>query len=221
MKSFVFTLLISLPLLTAASGDDVRWRPVPYADLYDAFMSAFIDGKYIRTTPAFEVRGRNFSIHDLRIEIDAEQGVIVVNVEEDGLTDFPLESALAAENPDVRTNAPRGGLGAAIRYSAEMEPVQEFNYGLLEEMRSEYRAAVGSLGVMARLSLPRPIGLLIKFETPEAHARILTDQPVKLEADAQGYLLIPRKQDWRERNPIIELSETPRKIILGLDGGSH
>jgi len=217
MKKFILALLISGSVIAGASGNDEDWRTIPYADLYDAFMRGYIEGEYIKSKPAFQVRARNFSINDLRVEIDTDQGVFIVSVEEDGLTDFPLDSAMAAENPKVRTNAPRGALGAAIRYSAEMEPVQQFKYSVLEEMRSEYRAAVGSLGLMARLSLPRPIGLLVKFDSPNAYAKILTEETVQIEADEQGHVLITRNRNWRERDTIISLSETPKEIVLALE----
>ncbi|MFU8894873.1 MAG: hypothetical protein ACNA8J_00660 [Gammaproteobacteria bacterium] len=217
MKKFILALITSVLVIAGASGSDEDWRMIPYADLYEAFMSAYIEGEHIKTRPAFELRGRNFSINDLRVEIDTAQGVVVVTIAEDGLADFPLDSALAAENPNVRTNAPRGGLGAAIRYSAEIEPVQQFSYDVLEEMRSEYRAAVRSRGLMARLALPRPIGLLVTFDNPNAYAKILSDDETKIEADENGYVLIPRSRTWRERDTTVSLSETPKGIVLALE----
>ncbi|MGY6555264.1 MAG: hypothetical protein ACXIUM_12175 [Wenzhouxiangella sp.] len=212
------TLLLTMLLaLGAAADDDVRWRSVPYADMHEAFMRGYIEGEYIRSKPAFQVRGSNFSLRDLRVEIDAQDGTIVVNVQDDGLTDFPLEATLAAENPEVRTNAPRGGLGAAMRYSAEAPPQQEFRYGLLLAMIEEYRSAVRSLGLMARLSLPRPNGLLIEFHNAEAYAIVDIDGGIRLAADENQLVFIGTSRAWREQDPMIRLSERPQSITLALD----
>lgn len=217
MRTLIVALSLSFALVAAADDRDVRWRTVPYADMHEAFMRGYIEGEYIRSHTAFQVRGSNFSLRDLRVEIDAQDGIIVVNVQDDGLTDFPLDAALAAENPDVRTNAPRGGLGAAMRYSAEAPPQQEFQYGLLLKMIEEYRAAVRSLGLIARMSLPRPNGLLIEFHDADAYAIVDIDDGVRLAADDNQLVFIGRNRAWRDQDPMIRLSELPRSITLALD----
>jgi len=217
MNRALFVLLMALPVLARPAEGDVQWRSIPYADMHAAFTSANVDGTYIRSRTAFSVRGQGFTLGDLRVEIDGPDGTIVVNIENDGLTDFPLDPALVAADAVVRTNAPRGGLGAAVRFSAEAEPVQRFEYSLYEAMAAEYREAIRAQGLMARMALPRPNGLLLGFDTPDAHARVLLPQPEHLQADAEGNLFIPANRRWRNANPVIELSQQPREIVLAVE----
>jgi hypothetical protein len=105
-----------------------------------------------------------------------------------GLVELPLADSLCAENPDIRTNQPKGTVSLGISIDPAIPPVRTLDYRLLDSLRREW---------------------------DEASAEIRLSTGVrKIPADDKGALRIPLEDSWIAANPAIVLSEMPKKIGL-------
>jgi hypothetical protein len=208
-------IAVVIAILAAPAWASEAWREIPYRELYDTYAAVpQVEGAFIRAQKIFTVRGDAMPLDELRVLIMAEGGMIEVSIAPDGEHNFPLDQALYDENPPIRTNAPPRVLGSVIRYTAEAPPQKEFSYSLAVEMVGEYRAAIRSHGRLARLAMPRPKGLLVKFSDDKpAHVIIGTET---LRADEDGTVLIPLRRHWERDPPAVELSRMPNRITLAL-----
>ncbi len=207
---------LALCAMTAAVAAP-EWREIPYKDLHEAFSRDFIgDAKYARVTRSLRVQDENFRQEDLRLIVAATAGPIEVAIDADGtVVNFPLSQALLQENPPVRTNAPPGKLAMTMAFNSTVPPAESMPYAVIVEMTDEYNDLVRRRGVMARLMMPKPKGLLVEFGSGvDAHARIGEEV---INTNAEGTLTIPLRRAWNRRPPLIQFSAMPTRLSLQLD----
>jgi hypothetical protein len=206
-------LLLGLPAASLAAD-----RSIPYKDMHAVFerLTRLQGGRYFKATAKLTSAEPSIANADIRLLIRSRSGNIPVPVAADGSVTFPVRPELLAENPDVMTNVPQGKLSMGLSMSVQAEPAERFRYQLGEDMRSEASETIARQGLMARMMLPDFDDFVIQFEKGRpAHATIeAKGGPVRLEADAEGRVVLPRRRDWKRENPFIQLSTMPQSISL-------
>ena len=215
MRSGVSVFLLCALALAAGAAEE--WRDIPYADLHEVFSRDLAGGaKYARVRQTLTVNDESFHQADLRLVVAAAAGPIEVTIADDGtVDDFPVSAALLEENPPVRTNAPEDKLMMTIVFSSTVAPAERLPYAVIVEMADEYDALVRRQGLMARMMMPDPKGLVAAFGPGvDAHARVGDEV---IEADADGNLTIPLTRKWRRDPPEVEFSTMPLRLTLSLE----
>jgi hypothetical protein len=211
-------MLATGTLFAALATAAVATRTIPYADLHGVFerLERLQGGRYLKASAALTSADPGVPTAAIELLIQSREGELPVPVAEDGTVVFPVRADLLAENPPVRTNVPQGKLQINVRLRVEAEPVDSLRYGLREAMLSEARTMINRQGLLARMLAPDFEDLVVSFGAGEKAWLTIEaeDGPERLDADAEGDVVIPDRRDWRRENPLIRASRLPLRIAL-------
>ncbi|MES2299867.1 MAG: hypothetical protein V4582_22700 [Pseudomonadota bacterium] len=193
-----------------------------YRDVYDVYapFSSLKGYQFLRANVKVVPAQRQIRAETIRLVIHARQGDVSVAVAGDGTMPFPLDATLYRENPAIEFNQPKGSIALTAGMEAISAPRLQFNFKLYDAMAEEYRRWQHErLGLLARMHMPSPKALLLRFP-PAAHGAAtvaLPSGPLRLEANGEGELRIPENSEWSRQDPLITLNSMPATISLGMD----
>ena len=208
------TLLI--PLAVAATTAEAG----AYKDLCDKFepLRKLSDLKYVKPEIKVDPKAPGAKPQDVVFTIEAKSGPINVSPGPDGRLELPMGEKLCAENPEYRTNQPKGTLNIQISIDPAIPPVRTLDYRLLESLRNEWNEAVSRQNLVYRLLIPKAKAYQVLFEAKGASAEVRLPTGLrKLTPDEKGDLRIPFDDAWIAANPTIVFSDLPKKIGLAFD----
>ncbi len=135
-------------LLCGAIGMNALGAEVPYVLLYRSLEPSIAIAKYpkLRATQRILSRLPEVRPEQIKVQILARSGVIEVAIDALGRAQFPLTAALLAENPNVRSNQPKGSLSVSATMELALAGKQKLSYQELMEAVQQAEQAVGELG---------------------------------------------------------------------------
>ena len=151
----------------------------------------------------------------IRIVIHSKSGDIAVPVAPDGVVDFPVGAALAAENPPVGTNQPKGSLAltvsVAIRTGGRLRVPWHDIETALGEVKAFFATSRGT-------SAPEIDGIEVRFAPGDAAMLTIEGHSERLlMADASGRIVVLRDADDGDA-PTLVFSRAPRAITPYTEG---
>jgi hypothetical protein len=215
---FALILLVQLPAL----AENAR---LPYHHLYDIQkIQAGLCQVHTNLQIILQLQSAlpNVKTSDLEVYLDSKSGKIPVAIGADGEIEMPLRDDLLAEDPWLVTNQPKGTMElnwqAGLARSIVRQMTNAIHYGLVmgalhdcEEVQAGMRQFFPDTPKWTMA------GWKIIF-SPEAspgevviHTRA-GDQ--KLDADANGELIVPLHDSWLAEDPLMTFSAPPAKVQL-------
>lgn len=195
-------------------------RAGAYKDLCDQFepLRKLSDLKYVRIEIKVDPKAPGAKPQDVVFTIHSKAGPINVSPDADGRIELPMGEKLCAENPEFKTNQPKGTLNLQIGIDPALPPVRTLDYRLLESLRGEWNEAVSRQNLVYRMLIPKAKSYQVLFEGKGASAEVRLPSGVrKIAANDKGDLRIPFDDSWIAANPGIVFSELPKKIGLAFD----
>lgn len=178
------------------------------------------DLPYVKPVVGVKPEAPGVKPQDVVFTIAAKAGPIKVSPAPDGSIAFPLTDALCAENPEITNNQPDNTVALSVTIDPQVPPARELQYGQLEELRRQWDVAISRQNLLYRMMAPSAKGYQLSFEPGRAvTAEVRLPQgPKRFTADAQGQLHIPIESSWASLNPLVVLSEMPRRVGLRFKG---
>jgi hypothetical protein len=178
------------------------------------------DLKHVKPILRVKPDSKTLKPADITFTIAARSGPIRFGPDADWRVEPPVNEALCAENPDVSHNQAEGSLAFSVSIDPQIPPAKTLDYRQLDALRREWDEAVSRQNIVMRLMAPSAKGYHLQFEPGRpANAEVQLPQgPRRIDADAEGNLLIPLEPSWVAPNPTIVLSEMPRRIGLRFKG---
>jgi hypothetical protein len=164
----------------------------------------------------------NVKNSDLQAYLDSKSGKIPIHIGPDGEFALPLREDLQTEDPWLLTNQPKGTMQLNWQAGLSRALVRQMTNSI--HYRPLMRAMLDCEDVQAKMREFFPdspklavAGLKLVF-SPEAKAATLIIHAKggeqKLEADANGELVIPLEADLIAEDPLLTLSSPPAKVQL-------
>ncbi len=183
----------------------------PYAVLYRALEPALAIDAYPRLRAIRRVESKLPGVQatDIRLVIARADGPIEIRPAADGSIDFPLDAALLAENPPVRSNQPRGSLVLSATLALATPATRAVPAAVLTAALDDADRLLGADG-----SPSRAAGVEFQFP-PQARATATIEGPAErtLVADHAGRIVLLRDRDLDGNPGMIELSAIPTLVL--------
>jgi hypothetical protein len=215
----VFSALLGTLLpMSPVRADDTG--TTSYAALYRALQPALDIGQRDRLVASANVQSKlpGVSPSAIRMEIRTRSGLRRLQIAEDGIFEFPMDSALLAEDPPVVSNQPRGSLTLSVTLA--LRP-----YATLRVPYREIRHALAQAGEVLATD-PTRGGAVVRGV--EVHFTAGRDATVSIRgqnertfiADAGGRVVLIDTPLWHQPDVEVEFSEAPLRLIPYIDQGS-
>jgi hypothetical protein len=191
-----------------ATGD------VPYAVLYRALEPTLAMRRYPRLAAIQRVESKLPGIDpaSIRIRIGDGASVVVVPVARDGAMEFPLDAALLAANPAVRTNQPAGSLTLSVTLALRVPEGARIPVAAIREALAEADALMAS-GI-AGAGPQRARGAEFRFARDAAASLSLRGAVERLlVADREGRIVLMRDPDLQAPAGLLEFSTAPLLVL--------
>ena len=192
--------------LAQATGD------VPYAVLYETLAPAVAIRRYPRLLPVQRVESKLDGVapDSIRIRIGAGADAIDVPVGADGAIDFPLQAALLAANPPVRTNQPRGSLTLSVTLALRVPAGPRLAADAIRAALAEVDALMAETAGGA----PRARGVEFRFPAGAGASLNLSGAGGRvLVADARDRIVLMRDTDLQPPAALLEFSTAPVLVL--------
>lgn len=198
----------------AATPDAPATGDVPYSVLYHALEPTLAMRRYPRLAAIQRVESKLPGVDpaSIRIRIGDGASVVVVPVARDGAMEFPLDAALLAANPSVRTNQPAGSLTLSVTLALRVPEGARIPAAAIREALAEADALMAS-GV-AGAGPQRARGAEFRFARGAA-ASLSLRGPVErlLVADREGRIVLMRDPDLQAPAGQLEFSTAPLLVL--------
>lgn len=196
-------LLAALGLAAASAIADEGHAINPYR----MFRQALAVQKVVAGNPRLHavayVESRDPAVRpgQILLTIHSKSGDRAVRVGTDGRLDFPLDDALAAEDPPVEANQPKGSLVLTVRL--------EFVVPGLRWPAADVRAALADLDQLVSPDAPPIRGIELTFRHVDGVSVTLRGASERLLLPDQGRHVVLMRGDLDQTLTDIELSELP------------
>jgi len=211
-SGLMLCVLLAKAAHAAPSGQKFEYRTLERA--FSA-AEAVSDYRYVSAVPVIRRLGN--ATMPIEVVIRALDADIALEVALDGSFKFPFSEALSSENPQIWTNLEaKDQVRFEVQLRAAAPGQREFDYGLLELMRVEFRTAYSAQGVFARFRAPSTNGLILEF-APNTKAEAVVQTPAgeaKFRTNQRGEINLPERADWIAAKLKIVLSAMPTRIRL-------
>jgi len=172
--------------------------------------------KYVKPSVKVKSKDPKVQLQSVFFTIEAKAGTIRVPVAADGAIAFPVAGPLCAENPNMESSQPPGSMEMTVSVEVSAPPAQALEYRVFTDMKAEWDEAISRQDFMYRVLAPGAKAGHIAFEPGRAaFAEVRLPQGARrFMADDKGQVRIPFDDAWKALNPVISLSEMPRKVSL-------
>lgn len=198
----------------SAASDAVATGDVPYAVLYRALEPTLAMRRYPRLAAIQRVESKLPGVDPASILIRIGDGasLVAVPVAHDGAMEFPLDAALLAANPAVRTNQPAGSLTLSVTLALRVPegariPVDAIRAALAQ---ADALMAAGVAGAGPQ----RARGAEFRFARGAAASLSLHGEAERvLVADREGRIVLMRDPDLQAPAGLLEFSTAPLLVL--------
>lgn len=187
---------------------------VPYAVLYQALEPTLAMRSYPRLAAIQRVESKLPAIDpaSIRIRIVASPRPIDVAVAPDGAMEFPLDPALLAANPVVRTNQPAGSLTLSVTLALRVPPGNRIPPDAIREALAEADALMLALADGSQPQRARGAEFRFARGTTASLALGGGNERV-LVADREGRIVLMRDPDLQAQDTLLEFSSVPLLVL--------
>lgn len=212
-RSLLRALALLLVALPAGAGE------VPYRLLYRVLAPSLAIERFPRLVAVQRVESKLPGVRGSEIELSilSRQGIQRIRVDDDYRVRFPLDEALLAEDPLVRSNQPQGSLAVSVTFEIALNDQRILRYqDLLEGMQQAEQA----LGMVERqLADRRVAGIEFLFPADTGASLTIIDarREELLLANAAGFIRLRRDPALADSSAEVRLSTTPLRAIPFLD----
>jgi hypothetical protein len=179
---------------------DIEAQPIETRDKLDISMS---------------VSSKAASSDPLRMWMARKSGNVDIPLDAQGGFTLPASPELAAENPIIRINRPKGTVGLEVKLNIKLPPAP-FDYAYVAAAAKQLDKAIAAQAPVAFLA-PTSGALELDFETGKPGCGVVlkpaAGQEKRLNADKDGKLEIKLSSELAKTNPLI----TPTCPIAGHD----
>ncbi|MEO8670587.1 MAG: hypothetical protein ABI411_04670 [Tahibacter sp.] len=186
----------------------------PYAALYQVLEPARQAAAFDRLQPLPRVESTLPGVHAsaIKLVIKSRTGDIPVPVDAQGLIVFPLNDALAAENPPVQSNQPKGSLTLTLTFALKLPDTQRVAWADLDAALEQARQMIAKqLGT----TTPAPVAGAEFHFAPGSNASITVSGKGErlLVADGGGRIVVMLDASVAKEKPVLLISGKPLLII--------
>jgi hypothetical protein len=202
------------PVAQPAASDSPATGDVPYSVLYGALEPTLAMRRYPRLAAIQRVESKLPGVDpaSIRIRIGDGANVVVVPIARDGEMEFPLDAALLAANPAVRTNQPAGSLTLSVTLALRVPEGARIPVAAIREALAEADALMAS-GV-AGAGPQRARGAEFRFARGAAASLSLRGAVERvLVADREGRIVLMRDPDLQAPAGMLEFSTAPLLVL--------
>jgi hypothetical protein len=203
----VLAFLLGIPAAGAAEPASAT----SYAVLHRALEPALAIDAYprLRALRRIESKLPGVPPSAIRLTIERASGPIELRPAADGTIDFPLDAALLAENPPVRSNQPRGSLVLSATLALATPPSRSLPPAFFTAALDDADRLLAADGSRARAA-----GIELHFAADaQATATLRGAAERTLVADHTGRIVLMRDRDLGGDTGSIELSATPTLVL--------
>ncbi len=205
------SLVLPFLVLTCSFALGQTATQVRYANLYRALEPGLIIAGFDRLLARQRIvsRQRDISPSQIKVRILSASGIILVKVAPDGSVNFPMTSALLAENPIVESNQAKGSLSLSATMEIKLGQNKVVAYSDIYQSALQAQQAIAALG--PEMAGRKVRSIEFEFDqTKEARAE-LTDNKADelLIADKQGLVILRIDAALAQRKAQVTFSNLP------------
>lgn len=193
---------------------------MPYDDVF-VRLKRLRDSKLDRVVLKIVLKPKDESIRlgDVRVAIVNDQVSERIPVGKDGSLELPYREDLYQTNAELRSNQPKGSLGANVSLSVSWSAGMEIPYHEVEETVRQLEVAgkdlLGWLGYLLFFPSMRNLEVPLQYPEPKRQTLRIVKDGIVLEtyiADEKGLLKFKLKPAWSQVQPLLVFSEPPPKL---------
>lgn len=201
IRGFVLAAALVLAAGAQAAGEGHAVNPYRMFGQALAVQKAVAGNPRLRAVAYVESRDPSVRPGQIQLTIHAQSGDRTVQVGSDGRMDFPLEAALATENPPVEANQPKGSLVLTVRLELVVPG--------LRWPAADLRAALADLDQLVSPDAPKIRGIELTFRHADGVSVTVRGASERLLVpDPQNHVVLMR-EDLDAHLVDVELSEPP------------